>query len=97
MKLIIIFIIVLFALVSSSCPTSKKISCVAAMTGCGGTCICDIPVCECCALCLACVTATVSGCCDCLFPSWSGCTDTVLAERIATIFSAYNSTCVNMY
>lgn len=80
MKLIILILIFCVSAVLSSCPTTKKVSCAAAMVGCGTTCVCDFPACECCPLCLACVTATAADCCECLFPGWSGCTDKKLIQ-----------------
>jgi len=80
LTLLILFLCTAGAL--AQCSMSKKVSCVAAMTGCGGTCICDLPVCECCPVCLACVTATVADCCECLFPTWSGCTDEKLMSKV---------------
>lgn len=83
MKWLIILIILLnIFYVKSDCPTTKKIKCAAAMVGCGTTCACDIPVCECCPACIACVSATVADCCDCLFPNWSGCTDNKLMKDV---------------
>lgn len=67
------FIFILALTYVDACSTADKIKCSAAMLGCGATCICTIPACECCPVCLACVTATVADCCDCLFPGWSGC------------------------
>lgn len=68
-----LFIVIFSVLAYANCPVSKKISCAAAMVGCGTVCACDIPVCECCPGCLACVST--ADCCDCLFPNWSGCTE----------------------
>ena len=92
MKLLIALILFLHVFyVMSNCPTSKKISCAAAMVGCGITCTCDIPVCECCPACIACVTATVANCCECLFPNWSGCTD----KKLMTEINQYSKLFVN--
>lgn len=94
MKLLIIiflFTIIFSGAVFSICTEAKRIACVSAAAGCGASCVCDIPVCECCPVCLACVVGTVSGCCDCLFPNWSGCTSPDLWAR------HLNKTLSNMY
>jgi len=61
-----------------ACSTAKMAECAAAATACGGICVCDFPVCECCIGCVACITATLAGCCECLYPSWSGCYSAVV-------------------
>lgn len=71
--MLLAFIFSLFVVNIAGCTLAEKIKCAAAAAGCGATCVCDIPACECCPVCIACVTATVADCCDCLFPSWSGC------------------------
>ena len=92
MKLILLLIFTVFVYQAfANCPTSKKISCAAAMVGCASVCACDIPVCECCPGCIACVSATVADCCECLFPCWSGCTD----KKLMTDVLQYSKLFVN--
>ena len=74
MKLVVLLFAIWFAGVQG-CSTAKNTECFAAAVGCGATCLCDFPACECCIPCLACVTAAAAGCCECLFPDWSACKD----------------------
>ena|SRR4029079_6720358 len=69
-----LFLILLFT-IGEACSTANKIKCGALAAGCGATCLCDFPVCECCPLCLACIVASGADCCECLFGGWSGCSD----------------------
>lgn len=71
--------------ITSACTTAEKVKCLAAATGCGLACLCDIPVCECCPACLLCVTATAADCCDCLFPGWSGCNNNNATYKCSNI------------
>lgn len=73
---------------AQGCTPADKVKCDAAAAGCGATCACDLPVCECCIPCIACVTASVADCCDCLFPGWSECGSESLNNTIIAIQTA---------
>jgi len=43
----------------------NKIACGTLIAGCAGSCLCDLPACECCPICAVCLGSMWSTCCDC--------------------------------
>ena len=82
MRFLILLLVFIALCHGQGCTSADKVKCLAAAAGCGATCVCDLPVCECCVICLSCVTATVADCCECLFPGWSGCTDAAVNQTV---------------
>ena len=60
MKAIILLITVLVTV-----RACNNIACSAMIAGCGASCMCDVPACECCGICVACLGTMWNDCCDC--------------------------------